>query len=143
MGQSILESTKKALGLDKDYTAFDVDIIMHINTVLSTLNQLGVGPDVGFAIEDATSTWSQFLGDDLRLNSVKTYIYLRVRILFDPPTGSYHLINSMNDQIRELEWRINVKREGDSWVDPVPPKLDPDNVQYVPIPVNDFTEAEP
>jgi hypothetical protein len=120
MSDSVLRNTKKILGLDEDYTAFDDDVIMHINSVLSTLNQLGIGPDEGFAIEDDSETWDTFLGDDPRLNSVKTYIYLRVRILFDPPTTSY-LINSMNEQIRELEWRLNVQREGASWTDPNPP----------------------
>ena len=77
MGQSILDSTKKALGLDKEYTAFDVDIVMHINTVFATLTQLGVGPTVGFAIEDATPEWEAYLGDDPRLNSVRSYMYLK------------------------------------------------------------------
>lgn len=140
---SILNDVKKALGIEEENTAFDVDIIMHINSILSTLNQLGIGPNAGFAIEDATPDWTDFLGsEDLRANNVKTYTYLRVRILFDPPTGSYHLVNSMNEQIKELEWRINVKREGDSWVDPTPPEPDPDLVQYVPIPVNDFYNVE-
>ena len=116
---SILNSVKKVLGIQEDYTAFDVDILMHINTVFSILHQLGLGPEDGFVIEDDTPTWDTFLGDDLRLNSVKTYVYLRVRILFDPPSTSY-LIESLNKQIQELEWRLNVVREGDSWTDPDP-----------------------
>lgn len=143
MPQSILDSTKKILGLEADNTAFDVDILMHINSVFSVLNQIGIGPDEGFAVEDSSAMWEDFLGTDPRLNDAKIYTYLRVRVLFDPPTGSYHLVNSMNAQITELEWRLNVKREGEKWVDPTPPPVtDPDNVQYVPIPVNDFWMTE-
>lgn len=138
MADSILTSTKKVLGIEEDQTEYDTDVLMHVNTVFSVLNQLGIGPDAGFVIEDASPTWDEFLGSDSRLNLVKTYIYLRVRLLFDPPTGSYHLVNSLNEQVKELEWRLNVKREGDAWVDPIPAEPDPDLVQYVPIPVNDF-----
>ena len=142
MAQSILDSTKKALGIEADNTAFDVDLIMHINSVFATLNQIGVGPDTGFAIEDSAATWDQFLGTDPTLNNVQQYVYLKVRVLFDPPQGSYHLINSMNETIKELEWRLNVKREETKYVAPVPATIDPDNVQYVPIPVNDFYVSE-
>lgn len=114
---SILEGTKKALNLAPDYTPFDEDIIMHINSVFSTLHQLGIGPDEGFMIQDATPVWSDFLEGDLRLNNIKTYVYLRVRMLFDPPTVSY-LTESMEKQIKELEWRINVQRESVAWIDP-------------------------
>jgi hypothetical protein len=120
MTDSILNSTKKILGVATDYTVFDVDILTHINSVFSTLNQLGIGPEEGFAIEDESATWDAFLGDDLRLNNVKTYVYLRVRLLFDPPTTSF-LIASLKEQVQELEWRMNVQREGDAWVDPDPP----------------------
>ena len=114
MSNSILRSTKKVLGLDDSYTVFDEDVIMHINSVFSILNQLGIGPIDGFRIEDATALWSDFLGDDLNLNSVKTYVFIRVKLLFDPPGTSY-LITAMNEQIKELEWRLNVKREGEQW----------------------------
>lgn len=117
MGDSILNSTKKNLGLEADYTAFDPDIIMYINGVFSTLNQLGVGPEDGFSIEDSTPTWDAFIGTNKKYNFVKTYVYLRVRILFDPPATSY-VISAMNDQIKELEWRISVLREETAWVDP-------------------------
>ena len=120
MSDSILTSTKKILGIEDNYTAFDQDILMHINSVFSTLNQLGIGPDVGFAIEDNVATWDTFLAGDLRLNSVKTYVYLRVRILFDPPATSY-LLTAMKEQIQEIEWRLNVHREGVSWINPNPP----------------------
>lgn len=119
MSDSILTSTKKILGIEEDYTAFDPDILMHINTVFVTLNQLGIGLETGYAIEDADPTWIDYLGTDLRLNSVKTYVYLRVRLLFDPPATSY-LLTSMKEQIQEIEWRLSVKREGESWTDPNP-----------------------
>jgi len=117
---SILTGTKKILGILEDYTVFDHDIITHINTAFSTLTQLGVGPAEGFMIEDETAEWVDFIDDtDLQYNSVKTYVYLRVRLLFDPPTTSY-LIAAFQDQVRELEWRLNVHREETEWVDPDP-----------------------
>lgn len=119
MEQSILKGTKKILGLGEDYTAFDHDVITHINSAFSTLNQLGIGPSEGFMIEDATATWFIFLGPDPRLNSVRTYVYLKVRMLFDPPNTSY-LVNAFNEQINEIEWRLNVKREDEEWTDPDP-----------------------
>lgn len=119
MTGSILDDTKKVLNLAPDFIAFDQDIILHINGVLSTLNQLGIGPEAGFMIADNTALWSDFLGSDLRLNNVKNYVYLRVRMLFDPPTLGY-LIDAMKEQIKELEWRINVQREGIAWTDPNP-----------------------
>jgi hypothetical protein len=119
MSDSILISTKKILGIDADYTAFDPDIITHINTVFFNLNQLGLGPVDGFMIEDTDDTWDAFLGTDLNLNAVKTYVYLRVRLLFDPPTTSYH-IAAIKEQIQELEWRLSSHRESTAWVDPDP-----------------------
>jgi hypothetical protein len=117
MSNSILTSTKKILGIEESYTVFDNDIVLHINSVFSTLSQLGIGPVDGFMIEDASAEWVDFLGNDKRLNSVKTYMYLRVRLLFDPPTTSYH-ISAMKEEIKEFEWRLNVYREEQSWVDP-------------------------
>ena len=129
---SILTGTKKILGLAEDYTAFDHDVITHINTAFSTLAQLGVGPPEGFMIEDETAEWIDFIDDtDLQYNSVKTYVYLRVRLLFDPPTTSY-LIAAFQDQVRELEWRLNVHREETEWVDPDPPG--PPDPPYYPWP---------
>lgn len=139
---SILDSVKKSLTMLPDNAAFDDVIIMHINAVFAMLNQLGIGPAAGFMIEDAVPTWADFLGEDPRLNTVKQYTYLRVKMLFDPPGGSWHLINAMKEQITELEWRISVKRENEEYVDPVPVRVDYDNVQYVPIPVNDFIDSE-
>lgn len=124
METSILTSTKKILGISEDYTVFDLDIITHINSAFATLTQLGVGPPEGFMIEDATAEWVDFIADDLQYNPVKSYIFLRVRQLFDPPSTSY-LIAAVEKQIQELEWRLNVHREGLQWVDPNPP-IDPD-----------------
>lgn len=121
---SILTSTKKTLGIAEEYTAFDEDIIMHINTVFTTLNQLGIGPAEGYAISDKTPVWANFLGTDLRLNNVKSYMYMRVRLMFDPPSTSY-LIASMERQVEQLEWRINTQREAAAWVDPTPTVLQP------------------
>ena len=122
MSNSILTSTKKILGIDESYTAFDLDIITHINSVFVTLNQLGIGPVEGFMIEDATAEWSDFLGTDNRLNSVKSYVYLRVRLLFDPPATSY-LADSLLRQANEMEWRLSVNREHNAWTDPAPPSV--------------------
>lgn len=111
MTESILGSTKKVLGILPDYTAFDIDIIMHINSALSVLHQLGVGPEAGFMIEDDSATWGQFLGIDPAFNLVKTYVYLKVRLIFDPPPTSF-AIAAAERQIAEHEFRINVVREG-------------------------------
>lgn len=112
MNTSILDSIKKVLGLSPDYEVFDEDVILHINSVLATLNQLGVGPEYGFRIDGKDETWYDFMGDDPNLSSVKSYIYLKVRLLFDPPQNS-NITNAMNEQLKEFEWRINVYREND------------------------------
>ena len=127
MADSILTSVKKIVGITELDTSFDPDIIMHTNTVLAVLNQLGIGPTDGFVIEDATPTWDDFLDGDKRLNMVKTYVYLRVRLLFDPPQTSF-VIESLNKQIEELEVRMSIVREGDSWVDPMPPTVPSETV---------------
>jgi hypothetical protein len=130
MEQSILTSTKKNLGIDAAYTVFDHDIITLINSAFSTLTQLGVGPAEGFMITDDQAEWDDFLvfADDLQYNSIKTYIHLKVRQVFDPPQTSY-AVEAMKEQVRELEWRLNVHREETGWVDPDPPILpDPEEV---------------
>lgn len=128
METSILTSVKKNLGLDAAYTVFDHDILTYINSTLSTLTQLGVGPANGFAIEDENPTWSDFIDDDDQYNTVKTYVTLKVKMLFDPPQTSF-VIDAIEKQIEELEWRINVHREETGWVDPDPPALlDPEVV---------------
>jgi hypothetical protein len=111
---SILTSVKKSLGLEEDYVAFDPEIVLFINSVLSTLNQIGVGPENGFQIEDKAPTWDELLGSDLRLNNVKAYVYLKVRMLFDPPSTSF-AIEALESQSRELETRIYIKQEADKW----------------------------
>ena|SRR5690349_17534600 len=116
---SILTSLKKTLGLPEADTSFDEDIILFTNSVFATLNQLGVGPADGFAIEDKVPTWDTFLGTDKRKNNVKQYVQMRVRMAFDPPSTSYHQ-TAMEQQIKELEWRINAYREETEWVDPDP-----------------------
>lgn len=121
MTDSILDSVKKVLGLTPDYTAFDIDVIMHINSVFATLNQLGVGPLEGFTIEDNSTTWGEYIGTDKNLSSVKTYVWLKVRVLFDPPTMSF-VLTSYEQQIKELEWRLNVYQEGMNWVNPNSPE---------------------
>lgn len=122
MEQSILLSTKKILGIAPDYTVFDLDILTHINSAFSTLTQLGIGPAAGYMIDDVSDVWEDFIEDDLdyQFNSVKTYVYLRVRQVFDPPTTSF-AIQAFQEQIRELEWRLNVHREETEWVDPNSP----------------------
>ena len=122
MIESILTSVKKNLGLDEDYTVFDSDKTLYINGVFSTLHQLGIGPEDGFMIEDKTATWDDFTGGDVRYNMVRTYMYLRVRLLFDAPNTQY-LVEALNNQIREHEWRMNIVRENDSWVPPVIPSI--------------------
>lgn len=104
--ESILTTIKKLLGIEEEYTQFDTDIIIDINSVFMTLNQIGVGPETGFAITDKTKTWTDFLGDNVLLEGVKSYVYLKVRLLFDPPSNS-SLIESMNRQIAEFEWRLS------------------------------------
>ena len=109
--ESILTSTKKMLGIAEDYTHFDPDIIMHINSTLMVLNQLGVGPKKGFFIEDESATWDEFLGDDLsKLQMVKSYVYLKVRLLFDPPSSSTHM-TAITQSISEFEWRLKIQAE--------------------------------
>jgi hypothetical protein len=111
---SILNSVKQVVGQDESYSDFDVDILMAINSAFATLHQIGIGPDDGFAIEDDSAVWADFLGPDataMTINSAKNYVCLKVKMVFDPPQTSYHL-TSMEKQIQELEWRLNVVREG-------------------------------
>ena len=108
---SILTSIKKLLGITESCTDFDTDIIMHINTVLMTLNQLGIGTE-GFQIEDKNAVWSEFV-DPNKLAATKSYVYLRVKLLFDPPLNSA-IIEAIKESIRELEWRLNIRVEYES-----------------------------
>lgn len=104
---SILTSVKKMLGITEEYKHFDPDLIIHINSVLSILTQIGVGPSGGFAITDDSETWSSLTSNMAQLEFIKSYVYLKVKLLFDPPLTS-SVIESINRQISELEWRIMV-----------------------------------
>lgn len=106
--ESILTSIKKLLGIESEYTHFDPDIIIHINSALMTLTQLGVGPDVGFLITGVDEKWTDFLGDRKDVAGVKTYVLSKVRLVFDPPSNGY-LVEAIERQIKELEWRLNVQ----------------------------------
>jgi hypothetical protein len=107
---SILDSIKKLLGSDIDDHDFDTDVIVHINSAIMTLNQLGVGKD-SFSISSNLETWKDFLGDDLSyLEAIKTYIYIKVKLVFDPPTSSF-VLTSLDSQKNELEWRFKVGTE--------------------------------
>lgn len=130
MEQSILKSTKKLLNVSPDDDSFDLDIITHVNSEFSILTDLGVGPKGGFVIEDETAEWPTYFAeatadvDDpdhkIMLSKVKTCVYLRVKLLFDPPASSY-LLDTVTKQLQEHEWRLNVNREATEWTDPDPP----------------------
>lgn len=107
---SILDSTKRALGLAPTYDVFDPEIIMHINSVFMKLQQLGIGPEQGFMIEDDTAKWQDFLGESLHLNAVMTYMTLSVKMIFDPP-GTSFLMASYEKQIQEYEFRLMIQQE--------------------------------
>lgn len=93
-----------------EYTAFDLDVVMHINTAFFELNQIGVGPSNGFSIADRSSKWQDFVGAE-SIEAVKSLVAMKVRLLFDPPATSFHL-KAIEDQIQKLEWRLNVHTEG-------------------------------
>lgn len=116
---SILNNTKKLCGLPVEDTSFDLDILLHINSAFSTLNDLGIGPSDGFEIVGDDTTWADFLGINAkRYSSVKSYIYLKVRMLWDPPATSF-LLQAQEKMVTEFEWRLNVRRELLEWVDPM------------------------
>lgn len=108
MEESILNTIKKMLGFEADYDAFDTDLIVHINMVFNILNQIGVGPKEGFSISDSDTLWNCYLKDSRKLEMVKTYIYLKVKNIFDPGTSSA-LNEAIRNQIAELEWRLSVQ----------------------------------
>ena len=119
MEESILTSTKKVLGIAQDYNAFDLDIITHINAAFSILDQLGVGPPGGFWIVDDSTQWTDYPAPPNQLHLIKTYVYLKVRILFDPPQTSF-LLTAAENQVKEYEWRLNIFREVDLEPHPEP-----------------------
>lgn len=102
---SILLSIKKMLGIEEEYKHFDTDIIIHINTVLGILTQLGVGPNTGYSITDETNTWDEFI-EGPNLEMIRSYVYLKVKLIFDPPMSSISA-DAIKNSISELEWRIN------------------------------------
>lgn len=104
---SILVSIKKLLGISEEDNSFDTEVILHINSAIAILTQLGVGPTEGFKISGSLETWMDFLGSLINIEEAKTQIYLRCRLSFDPPQNSF-LIESIKDQLREFEWRMEV-----------------------------------
>lgn len=115
--ESILTTIKKLLGISEEYTQFDADIIIHINSVFLTLTEIGVGPDTGFFVTDAGDEWTDYISDnDTLLNAVKSYVYLKVKLLFDPSLTS-SVTELMKEEIRELEWRLNVYVDPSSVLD--------------------------
>lgn len=107
---SILTSVKKMLGIAEEYEHFDADLLMHINSVFSILHQLGVGPADGFMIEDKSSIWSDFISDESKYMLAKSYMFLKVKLLFDPPLSSA-VLECYKTQISEYEWRLNITAE--------------------------------
>lgn len=105
--ESILDSIKKLLGPSADYTHFDQDIIMHINTALMDLNRLGIGPSEGFSITDSVPVWTDFVSDTSKIEGIKTYVYLSVKLVFDPPLNA-SVLSSMESRINKLEWTLSV-----------------------------------
>lgn len=107
---SILKSMKKLLQLPADYDHYDLDVMIHINSVFSTLHQLGVGPKDGFQITGEEEKWADFVGSDPRLNSVQSYVYAKVKLLFDPPSNAF-LVTSLEKIISEFDFRLLVASE--------------------------------
>jgi len=110
---SILDSIKGQLGIATGDLNFDNDVIMNVNTALMSVQQLGIGPTTGFSISSSEDLWEDLLGDRLDLDGVKTYIYLKTRLTFDPPQNGF-LVDAIKNQITELEFRINIQAEGGS-----------------------------
>lgn len=105
---SILTSTKKLLNIDEADTSFDADVMLHINSMLSVLHQAGVGPKGGFLITGKEETWKDFLGENFNEQAMAvTYVQQRVKLIFDPPTSSF-VVEAMKENIKELEWRLNI-----------------------------------
>lgn len=113
MNESILTSIKKLLGITEEYTHFDTDLIIHINSVFMVLHQMGIGPSEGFKITDESDVWDDYVEEDDNLEAVKTYVYLKVKMIFDPPQGGA-VAEAYKQNISELEWRLNFQHELDS-----------------------------
>lgn len=110
MNESILNTIKKMIGIEEDYDAYDVDIIVSINAAFGSLTQIGIGPDTGFTISDATTTWGEYVSDINVLNLLKQYMYLKVKNVFDPAASSA-VSASYENVVKELEWRLNLEHE--------------------------------
>jgi hypothetical protein len=131
MEHSILLSTKKVLGIDPSYTAFDQDILTHINSVFSTLSQMGLGSVAEtFYVEGEDEVWTDFEPDPVLVGHIRTFVYLKVRLIFDPPSTSF-VLAAMERQAAELEFRLSLAREQVLWTDPDP---DIPNEEDLPIP---------
>lgn len=111
---SILNSVKKLIGPDYDYGPFDRDLIMHINSAFMILNQIGLGPQKPYRISGSDQVWTDFMSDIENYQSVIDYVYLRCRLIFDPPSSSF-VLSSLKEQQQELEWRLNVMAETPMW----------------------------
>lgn len=107
---SIVLSIKKMLGLDENYTPFDTDVIIHINSAFMTLCQMGIGPKEGFEVTDSSQKWTDFLTNRVMLGGVKTWVYLQVKMLFDPPANSF-VMDAYKTQAEQILWRLNVQAE--------------------------------
>jgi hypothetical protein len=127
MTNSILETTKKLLGLSKVDTSFDIDIITHINTVFSILTQMGVGPEEGFSIEGYDELWESFITSDIaKTQLIKTYMHLKVKTFFDPSSNT-NIAQATQNVIRELEYRLYVEEENHRQsILPIEEEVDPD-----------------
>jgi len=111
---SILLTIKHMLGIEAEYNHFDQDVMFNINTVLMTSNQIGIGPAAGFLITGEAETWVDLLGERIDLEAIKSYIYLKVRLLFDPPSSSF-VLDAMQRQATEIEWRLWIQVENTAY----------------------------
>lgn len=112
MQNSILLTIKQMLGIPSEYSVFDEELVVYINTVIAALRQLGVGPENGFAITGENDSWGDYIGDTLMYENVKSYIYLKVRMMFDPPSSSF-VLEAFKNQAAEIEWRIYIQADED------------------------------
>ena len=128
--ESILDYVKKLLGIQKDYTHFDPDIIYGINAAFAVLTQLGVGPEEGFMVSDDTAKWTDFVSDTARLSLIKEYVCLKTRLLFDPPTSAA-LIDVMNKSASEYEWRLYIASDGNDSISKVLDRIIENKNSYI------------
>lgn len=117
MSDSILDTVKQALLIPVDYDVFDPQVVMYINSAFSALNQIGLGPEEGFVVTDNTQLWSQFIGNEKRIENLKVYVCVRARLLFDPPTTAY-LVEALQGEAEQALWRLSIHRERWGWDNP-------------------------